>query len=375
MPSPQKTKKVLVYLFGSLGDTIVAIPALRAVRRHFGDAEIVLLQNVQTNGIVKASDVIPDGLIDRSLEYQSQIKAANQISTYFPLWRQIRAEKFDAAVYLVLSERPERSVTRDRYFFRLCGIRELIGFHAFSREELYPKDIEGRPSMTEHEAIRKLFRIERDGIEVQKNEDLLQPFFTFSHEEREELSDWLRSQRKAPELPLLALAPGCKTPANFWPTDNFIQLAKKLVAENVCEIVIVGGKAETGIAEEIIANVGKGINAAGKFSVRRSAVLLSLCDLYLGLDTGTTHLAAAVGTPCVALFHERDNPGQWFPLGPGHTIFQHHVPCAGCRTSVCPVAGHPCMTAIPFAAILQEVRSSLGSRNDEKQPELQVKYV
>ncbi|MCY7377320.1 MAG: hypothetical protein LH472_15280 [Pyrinomonadaceae bacterium] len=61
-----KTKqKVLVYLFGSLGDTLMAIPALRAVRRHFRDAELILLQNIPAGGtIVRASQVIPEDLID-----------------------------------------------------------------------------------------------------------------------------------------------------------------------------------------------------------------------------------------------------------------------------------------------------------------------
>jgi len=62
--------------------------------------------------------------------------------------------------------------------------------------------------------------------------------------------------------------------------------------------------------------------------VRESGALLSLCDFHVGLDTGTTHLAAVVGTPCFALFHERDNPGQWFPSGSGHTIIHHPVECA-----------------------------------------------
>lgn len=357
----KRIKKVLVYLFGSLGDTIVAIPALRALRRHFSGAEIVLLQNVQSVGIVRASEVIPEGLIDRTLEYASDERGSNQISIYFHLWKKIRAEKFDAAAYLVLSERPRRSVIRDRYFFRSCGIREFIGFHAFTKEQLYPVDTTGRPSVTEHEAIRKLSRLGRDGVEILKSDDLRQPFFTFTSAEKEMLREWLQPQRKHPELPLVAIAPGCKTPANFWPTENFIRIAQEIIARKLCEIVIVGGSAETATAEKMIAEVGGGIHAAGKFSVRESAILVSMCDLYVGLDTGTTHLAAAVGTPSVTVFHQRDNPGQWFPLGSGHTLFQHEVPCAGCRLQICPVENHPCMNKISFEPVLTEVMNLLSS--------------
>lgn len=354
----ERKRKVLVYLFGSLGDTIVAIPALRAVRRHFADAEIVLLQNTQPSNVVTASEVIPKNLIDRSLAYTSR---SGQISSYFNLWTKIRAEKFDAAVYLVISERPERSVRRDRFFFRSCGIREHLGFHSFSKQELYPVDETGRPAMTQHEAIRKLERLEKDGIEVSRSEDLRQPFFDITAAEQAETEKWLAPLRQKPQLPLLAIAPGCKTPANFWQTENFLGIAKQLAAEDLCEIVIVGGPAEIQMGDDLIEKIGSGINAAGKFAVRDSAVLLSLCELYLGLDTGTTHLAAAVGTPVVALFHERDNPGQWFPLGDGHTIIQHDIPCSGCRSQECLVAGHPCMNGISAEPVLEELRKKLRS--------------
>ncbi|MEQ1605250.1 MAG: glycosyltransferase family 9 protein [Pyrinomonadaceae bacterium] len=352
-------RKVLVYLFGSLGDTIVAIPALRAVRRHFGNAELVLLHNTPQNQVVSASDVIPTNLIDRSIDYTS---SAGQVSNYFRLWMKIHTEKFDAAVYLVISERPARSVRRDRLFFRSCGIRELFGFNAFSMDQLYPIDHDGRPGTVDHEAVRKLQRLEADGIQRSPSEDLRQPLFEASSIEQEEMSRWLAPLRQKPDRPLLAMAPGCKTPANFWPTENFVSIAKQLAAEHLCEIVIVGGPAEKQLGDDLVANLGTGINAAGKFAVRGSAALLSLCNLYFGLDTGTTHLAAAVGTPVVALFHERDNPGQWFPLGNGHTIFQHDVACAGCRSQECPVAGHPCMKGISVEPVLEELRKKLRSK-------------
>ena len=370
----KRKQKVLVYLIGSLGDTIVAIPALRAVQRHFPEAEIVLLQNTQPGHVVTASQVIPKHLIDRSLDYTS---GTGSISSYFGLWKKLRAEKLDAAVYLVISERPERSVRRDRQFFSLCGINQLFGFHAFSHEQLYPVDPSGRPAETDHEAIKKLARLKKDGIPVSPSDDMQLPLFAIELSEREKMQEWLTSHRKRPDLPLLALAPGCKTPANSWPADNFTTVAKLLIEQNACEILIVGGPAETKLGDELITKFDCGINAAGKFDVRGSAALLSLCDLYFGLDTGTTHLAASVGTPCVALFHERDNPGQWFPLGDGHTIFQHDVPCAGCRVLECPVAGHPCMTGIPIEPVFKELmkRLSLIQEGSERPSQLTITKV
>jgi len=345
--------KVLVYLFGSLGDTLVAIPALRAVRRHFQNAELVLLQNVQPGNIVKASEVIPENLIDRYLSYENKPDKMSKFSGFYRLWRRLRGERFEAVVYLVISERPARSVFRDKFFFRSCGIGKLIGFRPFSKDELYPIDAEQRPALTENEAVRKLHRLELDGIEAKPEEDLQQPLLKFSQSEEEKARLWLAGQKS--DSRLIAIAPGCKTQANIWPLENFIEIGSRLIATENCELIVVGGKDEHTMGEKMISAWGKGINAAGEFSVREAGALLAACDFYIGLDTGTTHLSAAVGTPCFAIYGERNNPGHWYPLGSSHSIVFHPVACAGCRFHVCPLPDHPCMTGISADSVWENL--------------------
>ena len=365
MNSPPKKNaqgKVLIYLFGSLGDNIVAIPTMRAVRRHFADAEIVVLQNIQAAMPVRAEEVIPHELVDRYLTYTSDVQGLGKMRHLLGLWRQLRREKFEAAVYAIISERPESSVERDILFFRRCGIKDLYGFHAFSPDELFPVESSGRAAAVPNEAKRRLERIGRDGIPAE-TDDLATPLMFFSNDEIDEARDWLAGRRQKPEAKLIALAPGCKTKANQWPEDRFAALGQRLEDDGNFEIVIVGGKAEREIAERL----GFGINAAGEFSVRQSGALLSLCDAYIGLDTGTTHLASAVGTPCFSIYGERNNQGQWFPLGDGHVTLFHRVECAGCRHEVCPLADHPCIRGIEVDQVwpyLQEFLRTL----DEKRP-------
>lgn len=351
-----KQQKVLVFLFGSLGDTIVAIPSLRAVRSHFADAEIVLLQNVHPNDLVTASEVIPGSLIDRYMSYRSNLNRFDKIAGFCRLWKELRREHFDAVVYLGISERPKNSIIRDKRFFRSCGIRKQIGFHAFSKEELYPVDIDGRPAMTEHESVRSLIRLKRDGVAI--SEDYLRaPFFSFSAGELEPIKKWLNSHRTNPDSRLIAIAPGCKTLANVWPLENFIELGRKMTADKNCEIVIVGGRAETELGRKMVEAMATGINAAGDFSVKESAMLLSLCDLYIGLDTGTTHLAVAVGTSCFAIYGQRNNPGHWYPMGEGHMVIRHPVECAGCALFECNLLEHPCMNGISVDSVLRSLET------------------
>ncbi len=341
-----KKEKILVYLIGSLGDTIVTIPAMRAVRRQFPDAEIVILQNTQAGGLVAASEVVPSDLFDRTLSYQSDLKGAVKALGYVRLLIKLRNERFKTVIYLAPSERPAASIRRDKAFFQACGISDLFGFHSFSKAELYPTESSGHPAVTDHEAMRKLIRLELDGIKVSLESDLRTPFFRFSDDELKTVKDILIPLKKDPHSPVIAIGPGSKTSANLWPVTNFIDLAGRIAATLDHEIVIVGGPAEAAIGDEIVKSLGSGINLAGKFSVLESAAFLSMCDLYLGVDSGTSHLAAAAGARCFSIHHERDNPGQWFPLGAGHSVIYHRVECAGCGLNECPVPGHPCMTGI-----------------------------
>ncbi len=371
LPSSPKKPKVLLYLFGSLGDTLVAIPALRAVRRHFKDAELILLQNVQTDNIVQASEVISKKLVDGYLSYKSQAGRFGKVFDFYHLWRKLRRQNFQAAVYLVISERPAASVLRDRLFFRFSGIRQLFGFHSFSKEELYPRDETGKPLMTESEAIRKLNRLKLDGVES-SSEDLRLPFLVFSDAEIENIKNWLALRRKKPKARLISIAPGCKTPANAWDLENFIEIGHRLPAAENCELVIIGGENERAAGEKMCAAWGAGINSAGSLSVRESAALLSICDFHIGLDTGTTHLAAVVETRCFAIYGERNNPGHWYPAGEEHLIICHPVKCAGCRAEVCPIPSHPCMNEITVESVWNNLQNFMKDSPSDLKKSIQI---
>ena len=72
------------------------------------------------------------------------------------------------------------------------------------------------------------------------------------------------------------------------------------------------------------------------------------------------HLAAAVQTPCVAIFAARNIPRIWFPYGLQHRVLYHHVDCAGCELETCIVQQKKCLTSITVDEVLQEVRAILG---------------
>ncbi len=210
------------------------------------------------------------------------------------------------------------------------------------------------------EAFLRLERLEKDGFPADHAADLGIPLLTLPAAEREKARQWLDERREAGRS-FVAVCPGANQSAKFWPLERFEEIGRRLLAQGDLEPLVIGGPVEREMGDRLLAAWGRGINAAGEFSVMGSAALLNECRFLVGLDTGTTHLAAALGIPCVALYADRDPPGQWEPLGEGHILLRHPVPCAGCGLEDCPVPDHPCMTGIT-------VDTRLGGHPKDQRP-------
>jgi ADP-heptose:LPS heptosyltransferase len=165
--------------------------------------------------------------------------------------------------------------------------------------------------------------------------------------EREYAAQWAAQvEAQYPDVVLVAVGPGSKWPSKLWPEARFEEVIRYLLStdERIYPI-IVGGKDESSIGEHLLAAWGKGINLAGVLSPRLTSAILHHCSLFLGNDTGAVHLAAAAGTPCVAVFSAQDLPGRWHPYGEQHIVFRKHPPCEGCKLFTCP-HGNACLLEI-----------------------------
>jgi ADP-heptose:LPS heptosyltransferase len=359
--------KVLVYQIGQLGDTIVSVPALRAVRHHFGQNALLYVLHDVIHRLVTAEMVLEgSGLVDEFIPYSPEKTLRQTPLTAAKLWRRLRREHFDAAVSLLPSDRPRWSLARDRLFFRACGIHRLLGFRPFPESDIRPRDLAGCPARVPNEAVLRLRRIFSDGIDIASRDFFRSPLLAVSPDRQTTVNAWLERRRKHPSRPLIALCPGCKKPGNAWPPERFLAIARRLAGLHQFELVILGGPAERVLANFLSdALGGQAVYAAGRFSIMESAALLARCRLLIGLDTGTTHLAAAVGVPCVVIQSANSFPGQWDPLGDRHTVIRADVPCQGCLRQDCGIAGHPCMRDISIDRVWTAIQQAIPTAEHE----------
>jgi ADP-heptose:LPS heptosyltransferase len=261
------------------------------------------------------------------------------------------------AVYLAPSDRAGWAVWRDRVFFRLCGARRLVGFRLVPEAASPPRDSSGRMLPVTHEAHRKIRRLQEDGVGIGGQlAALAMPLLTWTTEEEAAATSWLDANRRD-DRPIVAVAPTTNMLAKVWPVERFVQIGRRLAAAG-CELAFFGGPGDRALGDRLTSAWGRGLNTAGALDVRTSGALLSHCAWHLGLDSGSTHLAAAAGLRCVSISSDVLPPGQWDPLGAGHVVVRHPVACGGCLQQTCPVADHPCMSEIGVDEVWQAIRAA-----------------
>ena len=336
MVRPLHPRRLLVFRFGQLGDTLAALPALWALRRRFPEAHIALLSEVPSDGThLPPEAVLPKkGLLDDFLRYQGGVSWNRTLDYAGRLWR-LRWQHFDTLAYLVPSARTPRQRQRDAVFFRLAGIRQQLGFNGFP-VDASPRGVDGLPVPVEHEADALLRRLAADGIDVPRAGQGCMDL-CITDEERARVRQWWQSHPEGPvaNRRWVAICPGTKWPSKQWPAERYLALGRKLWQEQGLLPVVLGGKEDREIGNNLLAGWGAGRCAAGELSVRESAALLAHAAFYVGNDTGTMHLAAAVGTPCVGVFSAQDWPNRWHPYGDGHRVLRVPVSCSGCKSPVC----------------------------------------
>ena len=339
---------LLIFRTGQLGDTLVSMPAIRAIRmRHPGSTVVLLTDRHPGRGFVSSWDVLAHtGWIDEVEFYTPEAGLVGKWRNSWRLFRRLRSRSFGHA-YLLTPGRTAWQRWRDRVFFRF-----VVG----ARACLDP----GAPSGMTRTADGSLARLEPEwrrllrAIPAANAGDFDLPVSAAAQLEADKALAGIGGQ-------LVGIAPGSKMPSKVWPAERYLEVGRRLLAaHDELGLVVLGGAENAVIGNELCAAWGsRSRNLAGSVSVMGAAAVLKRCAAYLGNDTGTMHLAAIAGVPCVALFSARDNPGKWEPYGKGHAVLRRDVDCAGCMLEVCSEHMNKCLRLIGVDEVFLAVEKVL----------------
>ncbi len=351
---------------------LIALPALHLVERAFPNAERRMLTNVPVNVKAPAAAAILDGtgLVDGYIRYAVGTRSLRELACLaWQLWRW----RPEVVVYLAASRGVE-AAKRDAAFFRLCGIKRQIGVPL--TEEMQQNRWMEAEGALEPEGARLARNIAELGdaeIDSAKSWDLRLTEAEIARADeviREVLPRWVKgegiwdAERRRREG-AVAVSVGTKVQSKDWGRENWRALLRAMAKEFPGRVLLLAGAPEESEASEFAADGwrqnggGAVVNLCGRLSPRESAAAFARAQMFVGHDSGPMHLAAAVETPCVAIFAARNKPRVWFPNGKGHRVIYHKVDCWGCGLETCIVEKKKCLTSITVDDVMAEVRAVL----------------
>ncbi|MHB1935310.1 MAG: glycosyltransferase family 9 protein [Acidobacteriaceae bacterium] len=346
-------ERVLIYRLGSLGDTVVALPCFHQIARAYPDAERRLLTNIPVHSKAPAAFAVLEGsgLVHSFMRYPVGTRSLGEL---IALQREIRAYRAQVLVYLT-PRRLAGEVVRDAAFFRLCGIPTIVGLPLARDARINRLDPVTGWYEPEAERLARLMR-SLGNIDLQDPANWNLGLTLDEHKRAVEVLEPVQSR------PLLACCIGTKVQAKDWGADNWRGVLDRLAAElPQYGLVIVGAGEESLVSgRAAISWAGRSVNLCGKLLPRESAAVLGRAKLFLGHDSGPMHLAAAVGTPCVAVFAARNKPRTWFPWGNQHEVIYHRTDCWGCDLETCVEQKKKCLTSILPTEVLAVVHRVLA---------------
>lgn len=350
-------KNILIFRTGHLGDTLVSLPAYWTVRDAFPAARLTLLSNANSANrkYVLAQNILPEkGLFDDWIMYPVETGKLEYIQSFISLFKELRRRKFDAVFYLMTRNRLPSQVKRDVLFFRLCGVKNIFGTEYLLRNYLDPKSSPPLPTVEpEADYLLNCLRFENFSSEKSEKSSISKGLMLTADEikiARRWLNEncFLRENGKK----LIAVAPGSKWESKIWSEERFFEVVRKLIDEKNVFPIVFGGKEDRVKGNRLLNRWGIGANAAGELDIRPAAAALAECQLYVGNDTGTMHLAAAVDTPCVGIFSAIDWDGRWAPFGKCHRTIRKKVECEGCLSPVS-LKGNKCLDLIEVKEVYE----------------------
>jgi heptosyltransferase III len=354
--------KVLIYRLGSLGDTVIALPCFHLIARKFPQAERRVLTTVIADTKASAISTILEnsGLVHGYMDYPTGLR---NIHGLLELRARIRNWNPDLLVYLA-EPRGQINVVRDVIFFISCGVTKLIGV-PYARNLLRPRWLPERNCFEfEGERLARCIRVLGDPlVEEPASWDLC-----LTDKERENalsmLYGWAGKER------FIVCSVDARIRLKDWGENNWINFLYTLSIDAPdLGLVLIGATCEFGRNETARQTWhGPSLNLCGKLTPRESAEILRQAVLFIGHDSGPMHLAAAVGTPCVAIFSARNKPAVWFPFGKGHRVIYHQTACYGCGLDVCTIQQKRCVTSIEVNEVLEATRDILANRRSLNDP-------
>lgn len=326
---PLEIKKILVINLGGIGDVLLSIPALRALRNLYPQAEISMLIPFKIYEIVKDLSYI-DNIYIFNITYGGFSSLSGLLSNLKVLLS-IRRKQFDITINMRTFV-SQKSASKIKFILDIISPRIKVGRDTESMGVFFdikiPETLKGQKYEMEYD----IDTVKALGVkEVDRSIDI-----KITPENIELIKKILESQGIRDETILIGIHPG-GMPSRRWGLENFCTVIEYLSKRISCKFVITGGKDEKNLGQRFMKMKDvRIINLIGRLNIKELFGLIKRCNLFISNDTGPIHIAAILKTPLVAIF----GPGDIIRYEPRNIsdkamVLYKKADCAPCEKLTC----------------------------------------
>ncbi len=339
-------RRILIIKTSALGDTILLMPVLKAIRKTFSRAKILVLATERNKDILSHCPYIDDLII---------MEVRKLVNPFYLSKIIFKTRKF----------KPDLSIDFDQWirlsallsFF--SGAKRKIGFKTKgqARHYLYTDFVELKSNQHKFQCFIDLVHIL--GAKVDNRKIDIYPGVHGEYEAGELLNKFGLSSSGL----IIGIHPGCgrKGLMRAWPEEKYIDLIKMIKREYPAEIILTGSAEEYDLCKNISNNFSQGVyNSVGRISLSGLIYLLNNFKVFISSNNGIMHLAAALNVPLIAL-HGPTNPKGWGPLSNNAVIIKSDMECSPCLDLGFEYGCNDCrcMKLISVDTVFKEVKNSL----------------
>ena len=333
---------LLIVKLSSMGDVIHTLPAARHLREAFPDARLAwAVQDIHADLLDRQP------WLDRVIAWRRK-----NLKTFREFIVQLRKTRWDVAVDF-------QGIFRSGMVTRLSGAKQRVGYGPSKELAHWFYNLTIPRIPREGHAVEWYLHLASEFTGLPAEPPLDRPYLHSAansaaivdaghpsrfplhlrESDRQTAADWLAAHNfDAFSDRLILLCPDCRRPCNRWPEEKFSKLAQRLLAVDGLRVALVGGPLSRELCDRIAGSVkGNLWRADGKMTLSASAALIERASVTVTGDSGPMHLAAAVGSPIVALFGPT-NPAWTGPYSRQAIVLSRHLECSPCKTrGPCPL--------------------------------------
>ncbi|MBI3127307.1 MAG: glycosyltransferase family 9 protein [Candidatus Tectomicrobia bacterium] len=324
------SRRVLIIRLGAVGDVVHALPLASAIRDAWPDARIAWAAEPSPSRLLQGNPDLDEVLTVDTRAWRRKLPAGG-----FAVMRRdlgaIRRLEADVAI-------DAQGLLKSGFLAWASGAGTRVGFeHRACREGmnvLFTNRQALLPTHPHHVVEKNLRLLEPLGIPIPPPEARRFPLHE-RPEERETAEAFLRREGLLGRRPLLVMHPGAGWPTKRWAPERFAALGDAWREESGGGVLLTWGPSEEASVREVASAMRTGAAVAPETGIREMTALIRRGDCFAGGDTGPTHLAAALGLPCLAVMGPTD-PVRNGPWGPGHKVLHRRLACSDCYGRSCP---------------------------------------